>query len=251
VTTVKFPKPEEMPAHETGSYRWLWTAHFEAFNSDVDDLGERPGSTPLGTYRFVVDGLHRKGRRAREYSLASEPFEVRRWDGITIPTAALDESNRLTFEVGPRTEVSAGGVSDVLGPIDYPDTYESPAPFIRRERTVVRDPSAPNDPDLFEWYCLECSFRPWADFAEPACAEGTIVRADGTVLSRRASGSGGSYTVPVALEPGDVALVRPGAVRDDFDEANGESSSLVMRGEPSAAALATAADLAAQRTGCG
>ena len=239
--TVKYPKPEEMPAHETGSYRWEWTAHFEAFNSDVADLGERPASTPAGTYRFAVEGVSRKGKKPVKYRLYSDSFQVSPWDGITVEDARLDGSERLGFAVGPKTTV---------GPIDYPDTYSSPAPFIAHNRTFVRDPAAPDDASRFEWYCLECSFRPWADTGEVDCAQATVVHADGSVQRARAEEDGDRWTVPARVEPGAVALVQPGGVRDGFDEANGSASELVVNGTASARASDRAAELAGERIDC-
>ena len=58
-----------------------------------------------------------------------------------------------------------------FGPIDYPDTYSSSTAFIAHNRTFVRDPAAPHTPSKFEWYCLECSFRPCADTGEPSTLE--------------------------------------------------------------------------------
>ena len=47
-----------------------------------------------------------------------------------------------------------------VGPVDYPDSYESPVEFIDSRRTAYRDPAAPGDPDRLEWFCFACSFRP-------------------------------------------------------------------------------------------
>jgi hypothetical protein len=247
---VKYPKPEEMPAHETGTYRWEWTAHFEAFDSDVRDLGERPASTPAGTYRFVAEGVSRHGRKAKPYRVASESFEVDPWDGITVEEPRLDGSDRLSFGVGPTTTVSTDDGPYTFGPIDYPDTYASPTAFIAHNRTFARDPAAPRDPSKFEWYCLECSFRPWADTGDVACATGTVVHADGSVERARAVDSGGRWSVPVTVEPGAVALVQPGAIRDRFDEANGKSSPQIANGSASARAAERATELSDQRIDC-
>jgi hypothetical protein len=247
--TVKYPKPEEMPAHETGSYRWEWTAHFEVFDSDVADLGARPASTPAGSYRFIVDGVARKGTKGTPYRAISAPFHVAAWDGITVEDARLD-GDRLSFAVGPTSTVSSPEGPVVRGPIDYPDTYSSPARFIAHNRTFVRDPASPKDTSLFEWYCLECSFRPWADTGAPSCATGTVVHAGGSVERGRATEAGGRWTVALSVEPGAVALVQPGAIRDSFGEANGAASALVSNGEPSARARSVAKRLARERIDC-
>jgi hypothetical protein len=248
--TLRYPQPEEMPAHESGSYRWQWTAHFEAFDSDVSDLGNRPAQTPAGTYRFVVNGLSRHGKKAKSYRVVSDSFDVEPWDGITVEDAKLDGSDRLGFGVGPTTTVSTDDGPYTFGPIDYPDTYDSPTAFIAHNRTFVRDPASPHDPSKFEWYCLECSFRPWADTGQVDCAQGTVVHADGRVERAAATEDGGRWTVPVRVEPGAVALVQPGGVRDGFDEANGKASKAVSNGTATAKALARAEDLAGARIDC-
>jgi hypothetical protein len=67
--------------------------------------------------------------------------------------------------LGHLSRLYLGGEAEI-GPIDYPDSYASPARFIGTAWTGVRDPAAPGDPDLVEWYCDTCSFRPWIDFGE-------------------------------------------------------------------------------------
>ncbi len=41
----------------TGQFAWEWTANFEAYEA----FPARLGSTPLGSYRFVVDGCINDG----------------------------------------------------------------------------------------------------------------------------------------------------------------------------------------------
>ena len=114
----------------------------------------------------------------------------------------------------------------------------------------MRDPAAPRDPSQFEWYCFTCTFRPWVDTGEVACATVTVVHADGSVERARAVDSGGRWSVPVTVEPGALALVQPGAIRDRFDEANGKSSPPQANGSASARAAERAAELAGQRIDC-
>jgi hypothetical protein len=266
--TVKFPQPADVPAYAMGQQKWRWTAHFEAFASDLRDLGERPSATPVGTYRFVIKGRRREGRKVVSYSLRSKAFDVRRWDGITVPEIR-DDGGAVSFTVGPTStyrvpslepggggrveqKVEGAGSGDVVatvGPIDYPDTYESPAKFIKPARTVMRDGAAPNDPSQFEWYCLDCSFRPWIDTGEPSCAEVTYVGATGRARAVRARESGGRWVASVALRSGELALVRPGGVEDGFGQVNAKASEIV--GSGTSAAERTAARVGETPTRCG
>src|SRR3954452_13210004 len=266
--TIKYPQLEEIPAYELGGQKWRWTAHFEAFASELRDLGDRPSATPTGTYRFVVKGRRREGHKVVSYALRSGPFEVHRWDGITVPDIRAD-SDGVSFAVGPQSTyrvpaaqpvggsrpieqtvdgAGAGDVAATVGPVDYPDTYRSPAKFIKPTRTVMRDPAAPNDPSKFEWYCLGCSFRPWADTGAPECAAVTVVNASGRARRVGAAESGGRWVARVRLRRGEVALVQPGGVRDGFGQINGEASETVVT--ETAAAKRTAARLASATGSC-
>ncbi len=108
-----------------GQFEWLWTANFEAYQS----FPARLGSTPPGTYRFVVQGCindgienpeaHLQGRLqgllqalapdaaegalgdlfaggacpagARAYELASNAFMVTAWPGGPVPRSYTSE----------------------------------------------------------------------------------------------------------------------------------------------------------------
>jgi len=266
--TVKFPQPADVPAYALGGQKWRWTAHFEAFGSELRDLGDRPSATPVGTYRFKVRGHRRQGRKVVTYALRSKPFDIRRWNGITVPDIRAD-ADSVSFTVGPTStyrvpsrEASGGtrpiedkvegqGSGDVVatvGPIDYPDSYKSPAKFIKPMRTVFRDPAAPNDSSQFEWYCLDCSFRPWVDTGRPECAVVTVVSAAGEVRRVRANESDGRWVAPVTLGSGDVALVQRGGVRDGFGQFNATPSEVV--GDGSAVARRRAVQLASDSTRC-
>ena len=157
--------------------------------------GRAAGSTPAGTYRFVVDGLRRRRRQAVPYRLTRDEFEVAPWDGITVEDLARSTTPiAVSFAVGPEHHGRARSTTRT------PTT--SPAPFIAHNRTFVRDPAAPDDASRFEWYCLECSFRPWADTGEVDCAQGTVVSATGSVRRARASQAGDRWVVPLSVAPG-------------------------------------------------
>jgi hypothetical protein len=143
-----------------------------------------------------------------------------------------------------------GKLSAVIGPIDYPDSYRSPTAFITTERTVCRDPAAPNDPSRFEWYCFQCSFRPWVDAAPVSCAETTVVRLNGRVDRVRARAQGGRFVAATALRAGEAAVVSRGGVRDANGERNGAPSAVVSRGKPTARVLQRAGALAARDLPC-
>ncbi|HVL90474.1 MAG TPA: hypothetical protein VM841_09615, partial [Actinomycetota bacterium] len=243
VVTLKFPTlPNDLPAFLTGGLEYRWTATWEVFGSRVADLGGGIGSTPVGTYRFVVDGLRRDASCGSvtgtcPYHLESNSFQVTRWTGITVPDIRAEPDGRVSFTVGPTTTIPVprlgGGVpvEAVIGPIDYPDTYDARAEFIRHVRTMYRDPSAPNDPSKFEWYCNECSFRPWLDTGTVSRAIVTVVRADSTIEEVVAvfdSGLG-RWVAPAGLQPGDTAYVAPAGITDAGGEINGLPSAVVTR----------------------
>ncbi len=289
-TTLEFPQGEDTPSFLTGSFDYVWTSHFEAFTSNFD-TGNRPRSTPTGRYRFVVDGQRREGGEPRPYHIVSEPFRVRRWDGITVPKIERKRSRLVRFDVGPsriieeprvaeptrrppadrgtgdedgggatiRPSAQGGGdgepsgvVKAFIGPIDYPDSYDSPTPFIDEERFVVRDRKAPNDASRFEWFCFACSFRPWADTSKVARAEAVVVRPSGKFARVRAQKrSRSSYVLPVTLGRGGAAVVPRQCIRDENGERNGRPSRVVTRGRVSARIKKRALALAERRSVCG
>ena len=77
----------------------------------------------------------------------------------------MEPDGRVSLRVGPRHTLDVNGkggpdIKDEIGPIDYPDSYDSPARFITPEREFYRDPAAPADPAKLEWFCFHCSLRP-------------------------------------------------------------------------------------------
>ena len=231
--TVDYPQGEDVPSYLQGGQEWRWTAHFEAFASNFETI-EGGRATPEGTYRFIVDGLRREGGSAVPYHLESAPFDVRPWDGITVDAMKVDRNGRVVFTVGPRRSitVSSGGpaIDATIGPIDYPDSYDSPIPFIKEERQAFRDPAAPTSATKLEWFCFRCSFRPWADTGRPEIAYLTIVRRDGSRERVRArERTGASFYSPRALRGDETAFVAAGDVQDAFGNVNGADSGSVGR----------------------
>ena len=177
-------------------------------------------STPPGTYRFVVDGTRRGGTdpcpdvfapvplpRCEAYHLTSEEFEVGHWSGITVPDIRAEGDRSLSFSVGP---VSTYSVS-----------------FVANNRRFQRDPDAPNVAARLEWYCDECSFRPWADTGAVATAFVTIDPAgDGPTVEVPATlgPDGRWHTAPGVLGSGDIAYVAAGGIVDINGEYNGTAS---------------------------
>ena len=169
-----------------GGRSWKWTANFEAY----DAFPSRLGSTPTGTYRFVVDGNINYLGEAREYRLVSKPFTVSRWTGVAVTDG--------------RTE--SGGVSFAAAS-NYPRTYTSPFKFIKDDgRKTV---------------CKTCTFRPWASSAAISSATVTVTRAGGSVSKVPATLQNGRWFAPVTLRAGDRATVEPGDVIDANGEVNG------------------------------
>jgi hypothetical protein len=221
--TLEFPQGPELPSYRTGGHHWRWTAHFEAFASAFDTGRGRP-ATPAGEYRFAVRGHRRAAGGVAPYELVSESFRVRPWSGIEVEDLRVDPDGRASFRTGPRSTRLLGELAARIGPIDYPDSYASPARFVGVGWTGVRDPAAPDDPDRIEWYCDTCSFRPWLDFGEAERAAFTFVAADGTRRPVAARLEDGRWTSAEALAGGERALVARGAVRDRFGNFNGQGA---------------------------
>ena len=117
-----------------------------------------------------------------------------------------------------------------IGPIDYPDSYASPA---RVHHATSAPPSAtrPRRPtrDRLEWFCFTCTFRPWADTGDVAEAYVTIVRTDGTTVRKQAVRQGDRWTISRLLLPGERAYVAAGDVVDAFGNMNGAASPELSR----------------------
>jgi hypothetical protein len=226
--TVEYPQPQEIQSYLMSNQEWHWTAHFEAFASNFKSIEGRT-TTPPGPYRFVVDGKRRHGGAVVDYHLESDEFAVKNWKGITVEDLRLDRNRYPSFKVGPRRTIAVADMQAEIGPIDYPDSYSSPARFIKNERWAVRDPDAPNDPSKIEWYCLACSFRPWADTGDADVAYVTIERRTGTQVRVRARRKGDRWTIDRELQPGERAFVAAGAVRDHFGNVNGVASAEITR----------------------
>ncbi|MGH2978392.1 MAG: hypothetical protein ACRDLQ_01985, partial [Solirubrobacterales bacterium] len=228
--TLRFPEGQNAQSYLEGGHEWAWTAHFEAFAANFDTI-EGVRATPDGIYRFVVNGLRREGGQPAPYHLESEPFRVDPWDGITVEDLKVERAGRISFTVGPRRKltVSSGGptIQAEIGPIDYPDSYASPTGFVDDARQAFRDPQAPGDPALLEWYCFRCSFRPWADSGRPERAWLTVARSDGTQERIRAQRRGDRFFVSRPLRRGERAYVAAGDVTDAFGNLNGEQSASV------------------------
>ena len=252
-TTVKYPADilAETATYRSGSFQWQWTAHFEAFNSDID-TASFGNQTPAGTYRFVVDGAHRAGTPAQTvpYHVVSTAFAVRPWNGITIPDIRVDPDGRVSFSVGPtvtrtynkdeysrRPQDPKHLVSYTVGPIAYPDTYltakypDHPETgdriFPRVQRNVIVDQ---HRVVTGERWCFSCGFRPWADHSQVLAAS-LLVNHGGSCQSVPvAQGPDGRFRTAGPLGTGDVAVVPVGAIRDTFGELNGTPSAAVIAG---------------------
>jgi RTX calcium-binding nonapeptide repeat (4 copies) len=285
---ANYPQPEDMPAWRAGQFEWVWEATFEAFDSEIalpDAQGVRRTKTPSDMYRFVIDGCHRAqvgtpnaslpdpacdswdpSGRAQPYHLASEPFDVGPWVGITVDDVQVEADNTVSFTTGPvfpyphRTsntdelfDARFGSYEQTSPALDYPDTYDSPFRFIQPRNTGtsgrdedvdvrIYDPADPLDDEVF---CFHCSFRPWADTGAVAQALVTIERSGaGTIELASASydPATGRWRTGAALQPGDVAYVDRGCVTDTFREFNGVRSEAVSTGGP--------AEPTAQGPGC-
>jgi hypothetical protein len=246
--TMKFPEAGELPAYRAGQFHFQWTAHFEAFVASFA-LGDRPRATPPGSYRFVVDGKHRRGGKVTGYHLASRTFRVSPWSGIQV--LDLRSANGVvSFRVGPRHVLAVPGsppLTTEIGPIDFPDSYSSSlkARYIDPRRWAFRDPDAPTDPTKVAWYCRPnpdppdneaaikkhgCSFRPWLDAGNANRAVVTFVRPGGAVRKVSARLVGGRWVAAGKLAAGEAAFVASGDVCDRWNDYNGAASRAIGAG---------------------
>ncbi len=226
------PDPQAYALWRAGQFEWIWTATFEAFVSELSNLGNRPGVTPAGTYRFVVNGQH---RGAGDYQLISETFEVRPWGGITVEDLSVRADRRVSLRAGPRSErrvfKDRAGTGDVIipdhepgyliGPVDYPDSYTGGLSWIRNEKQLFRYGPGRADDQL---YCGRCTFRPWADSANVASVTLTVRRADSSTYTMAAEAAGDRWVSAAPLAPGEIAYVAPGGIVDQYGEINGTKS---------------------------
>jgi hypothetical protein len=142
----------------------------------------------------------------------------------------VDGGGTVSFRVGPRHTYPVKGdggpdVSAEIGPVDYPDSYKSPIPFISDGRTAIRDPAAPGDASKLEWYCFACSFRPWIDSGDASTALVTVVHADGSLEQVGATEKGDRWVTDKPIAPSDTALVGRGCVQDRYGDYNGTATS--------------------------
>ena len=184
---------EGLAGARTGSHEWVWTAGFEAYSAFPSRLGQ----TPVGVYRFVVDGRMRTGRATVPYHLESDEFEVTPWQGIAVNDVRAEPGGRVSFVVD----------------VTYPRTYSSPFRFIADDR----------DKNL----CKTCTFRPWASTAPVAVAVLTVVDGDGATRKVAATYEDGRWWADAGLAPGEKAYVAPGGIRDANGETNGTASNAV------------------------
>jgi hypothetical protein len=247
--TIRYPDTNGAPAYAAGQQQWRWTANFEVFVSPFD-TGDRPLATPPGAYRFVVDGRYRRDHQSQTYHLVSREFAVRPWSGITVEDVKVGGDGTVSFKVGPRhtydvtkyvNDRRQPPLSAEMGPIDYPDSNTSDARFIVSKRTAIRDPDAPTDASKIEWYCFDCSFRPWADVGDASTARVTFVRADGTGETVSAVKEGDRWVTERALGSGEAAVVAPGCVQDAWGNYNGAASGAAAGGAevPAGAAVSS------------
>lgn len=199
----------------TGGKRYEWTATWEVFDQ-----------TEPGTYRFLVNGHHRKNRTANPYTLLSEPFGVEPWKGIAAHDLLVDTgAGTASFRVSgvelsiPISQLETGD-SPTMGPgeIHYPDTYSEGPGYIS---TGIQTSGSHR-------YCLRCSFRPWANTGTIESAKVTVHQSDGITKHYDASLVGSRWEATnLDLANGDVVVVETGGVVDQFGNINGSVSNVI------------------------
>lgn len=183
-----------------GNQEWIWTANFEAFNAFPKEIG----STPVGEYRFVVEGLIHQNGEAVPYTLTSKTFDVRPWNGVEVSDLRIAPDRRSVSFVASSK---------------YPQTYESEFPYIGVEME--------ND-EVGKPFCMTCSFRPWASSGQVVSASLTIVSQNGRHITEvPATLVDGRWVAVVKMNPGERAYVAAGDVVDEYGETNGTDSASV------------------------
>lgn len=196
-TGVEFPEGAEgLLDTWAGGEEWRWTATFEAFSAFPATVLPG-GQVPTGDYRFVVEGAIRQAGETVPYRLASAPFTVSPWAGVTATDAVTVADGSVSFRA----------VSD------YPRTYDSPFPFVADDGNPV--------------LCKTCSFRPWADRADVVAATVVVDRLHGPDRNVTARLVGDRWVAATRLRPGDTAYVPAGGLTDAFGETNGSPIPLV------------------------
>lgn len=234
------PDPAALVTWRAGLFEWVWTASFEAFVSEVPDLGARPAVTPEGTYRFVVSGEHRGLTGLAPYQFSSNAFDVVPWGGITVDDLRVEEDGHVSFRIGPQNEFrqfkSGAGSGDISVPaeqpayavaaVDYPDSYSGGISWIRNERQLFGyGPGREDD----QQYCGRCTFRPWADRAEVASAALTVTSGDGSERLLSARRNGARWRSTEAIGVGETARVAARGIVDQYGEFNAAASASVER----------------------
>jgi hypothetical protein len=200
VTTLHTPTGVSLTdERQPDGLEWLWTATFEAFDAWPKAQVEG-GQVPAGTYRFVLDGNIKTDGEPAPYHLESTSFDVLPWDGLK----AGDPS------------VVNGDVVVATDPVVYPRTYTPDASnkFIADDHNVYE-----NQPSAL---CRTCAFRPWAQTGSVESVTVTVAR-DGVAVRNvpAVKQADGTWKAATALQPGEVAFVNRGGVRDTYGELNG------------------------------
>jgi hypothetical protein len=214
-TKLTFPAGVEgFASTYAGNQEWAWTANFEAFNAFPAGIG----STPAGTYRFLVNGNHREGFMDQTYEVTSDEFTVSAWDGIEVTDLRGDDDGTASFLV-----------SSI-----YPETYESVFPYVTPHTKFEADRGELRPEEIRSW-CDTCSFRPWATTSTIESAIVTIERGVAATLKVPAElGADGRWHLSIPLVPGDVAYVAVGDVVDSYGETNAVASNVITLSLPPA-----------------
>lgn len=240
-TEAAFPAPSDLPDFAAGEFTWEWTASWEAMVSQVplpDASGTVRRATPAGTYRFVVDGQRRTapGDQVEDYHLATDPFRVEPWDGITVEDVQVD-GGEVVVDVGPTTTEDFDGRTWVFGEIDYPNgwAWDEAMTTVADNRELTekghhgehgervfyryREGTADDQP-----YCLFCRFQPWVEQGPAEQVVVSVERRNGTVDRVAAAREGGRWVARTGLRPFDRVSVAAGDVVDAWGNTNGTAS---------------------------
>jgi hypothetical protein len=199
-TKLQFPKGSDAIIDTySGNQEWVWTANFEAFDAFPKEIG----STPVGEYRYVVEGNIRQDGSSVPYSLESEPFHVGAWNGVEVSDLKIAADRRSV---------------SFLASSKYPQTYQSEFPYVKVS-TKTDEVGQP--------FCVTCSFRPWAQSGEVVSATLTVVSRTGRETKVPATLIDGRWVASVKMTPALSAYVAAGDVVDEYGETNKTASAAV------------------------
>ena len=151
--TVKYPQGEDVPELPAGRPALGVDRALRGLRGELRRRHAAATSSRRPPARTASSSTASAARAARGVRTTSSRTRSRCSRGAGSPSSdvRVDPGGRISFKRRAaahdrREQRRAAGDRREIGPIDYPDSYSSPARFIKNERTAFRDPAAPADP---------------------------------------------------------------------------------------------------------